>query len=296
MKVSIIIPNWNGKALLEKNLPSVITASNNLKNLVSEIIVVDDASTDDSVNFLKEKYNREIRLIKHTSNRGFSASVNTGVRMARSALVCLLNTDVTVQKDFLAHVFPHFKDNNVFAVSLHEKGYGFSKGKFENGFITHSPGGQPKGAVETFWVSGGSGVFRRSQWLKLKGLDEALYVPFYWEDLDICYRAQKRGLTLYWEPKAIVVHKHESTIKKLNHKYVSRIQERNQLLFIWKNLTSQSLKKRHFTGLLRRLISHPGYIKIVLAALSKYGRVRKLRKKEKKEARVSDEAIFARFQ
>ena len=114
-------------------------------------------------------------------------------------------------------VLPHFKHQEVFAVSLHEQGYGFAKGRFKDGFIVHEPG-ESAVAKETFWVNGGSGVFRRRVWIELKGMDETLLSPFYWEDVDLSYRAHKRGWSLVWEPNAKVVHEHESTIKNLEQK------------------------------------------------------------------------------
>jgi GT2 family glycosyltransferase len=297
MNVSIIIPNWNGKDLLEKNLGFVLKAKKNKKNKILEVIVVDDGSTDDSVRFLEKNFKGRIKIIRHKVNRGFASAVNTGVRMAGSPLVCLLNTDVIPSENFLVDVLPHFLDAKVFAVSLHEEGYGYAVGKFEDGFIVHAPGKQKKKVVKTFWVNGGSGVFRRDIWMSLKGMDEKLFSPFYWEDTDICYRALKRGYQLLWEPNAHVVHQHESTISTNNFKKkkLDLIKERNQLLFIWKNLTSPMLMKRHVVGLSKRLMRHPGYIKVFLAALFKIGLVKKLRNKEKKETKVSDEAIFASF-
>lgn len=295
MKVSIVIPNWNGKELLEKNLPAVLEAAANPKNSILEVIVVDDKSTDDSVEFLEKNYKEQVRIVRHTKNRGFPSSVNTGTRTARGTIVCLLNTDVIPQKNFLEKAEKHFEDSNVFAVSLHERGYGPSVGKFEFGFIGFGPGKETDKFQNTFWVSGGSGLFRRSVWMRLKGFDEVLLSPYYWEDVDICYRAAKRGYKLLWEPTAIVEHKHESTMKKLNQKKVSKIKERNQLVFIWKNLTSANMFRKHIRGLLRRTLKNPGYIRIVFLALSKLPKIISARKKEKKEGRVSDEAIFARF-
>ena len=294
LEASVVIPNYNGKELLEKNLPKVLACLENKANRIKEVIVVDDASTDGSVKLIKEKF-PEIKLIKHRINRGFSATVNTGARMAKGRLIVLLNNDVVPKEDFLISVFPHFRNKNVFAVSLHEKDFSWAKGKFENGFIVHGPGPKTRKTHQTFWVSGGSGVFRRSQWMKLGGMDEKLFSPFYWEDLDLCYRAAKRGWGLLWEPKARVEHKHESTISRWPKKYVQRIQERNQLLFTWKNLTSPYLFRRHIAGLLNRMVRRPGYIRIVFMALLKIRQVWKARKKEKKETKISDEAIFARF-
>ena len=294
IKVSVIVPNLNGEKLLEKNLPSFIKAWEYKKNNILEIIIVDDGSEDESVKFLKKNY-PNIKLIKHTKNRGFSASVNTGARASKGNLLLLINNDVVPSENFLEPVFPHFSDNSVFAVSLREKDYGYAKGKFEDGYILHSPGKPDNKVHNTFWVSGGSGVYRRDIWMKLGGMDEKLLSPFYWEDIDLCYGALKRGYKLLWEPKAYVVHKHETTIGKMPKKMVQRIKERNQLLFNWKNLTSPRLMRIHIRSILTRAIKHPGYFRIILVALFKYRVMKKARAKEKKEAKISDEAIFASY-
>ncbi len=294
LKVSIVIPNYNGREILEKNLAGVMAAVTDTANNIHETIVVDDASTDDSVAFIKDNY-PEIRLIKHRINRGFASSVNTGVRMAKGELVVLLNSDVFPSVRFLASTFRHFENENVFGVSLHEKGYGPARGVFKDGFVGHESIEESNQAKDTFWVSGGSGIFRRNGWIKLGGMDEKLLSPFYWEDLDLCYRAQKRGYVLIWEPKALVTHKHETTIGRLPQKYVDRIRERNQLIFIWKNLTSSRLFRKHLVGLTKRSILHPGYIRIVLMSLSKVGLILKARRAEAKEGKISDETIFQRF-
>jgi O-antigen biosynthesis protein len=294
MEVSIIIPNYNGRKLLEDNLPFVLGAAQNKKNKIAEIIIIDDKSLDDSLEVLK-LFKKQIKIVKHTKNRGFSATVNTGARAAKSPLLCLLNTDVKPSEDFLEHAVPHFQDKKVFGVTLHEEGYGPAIGKFVHGFIEHENGVESNSAQNTFWISGGSGVFRRSMWMSLGGMNEALYSPFYWEDVDMGYMAHKRGWKLLWEPRAYVLHEHEGTIGKTKKSYKQLIQERNQLLLIWKNITSNNLKKKHRQGLMSRVRQHPGYLRIVIAALMKYNQVTRYHKKEVKESVVSDEAIFEKF-
>src|SRR5258706_15949240 len=100
MNISIVIPNWNGKELLERNLPEVLAAKDFKSNMISEVIVVDDGSTDGSLKFLHDQFEGKIKVIKHKQNRGFSAAVNTGVRSANGDLVCLLNTDVIPDRRF----------------------------------------------------------------------------------------------------------------------------------------------------------------------------------------------------
>lgn len=294
MKVSIVIPNYNTQGILEKNLPLVLSAAKNPNNHVREVILVDDASPDASANLVKRMF-PEIKLIRHKVNRGFSSSVNTGVRAAKGELISLLNTDVVPSENFLEAALPHFEKPKVFAVSLNEGGYSWARGFFKEGYIGHEPGPKDKTAHETFWVSGGSGVFRRSIWISLGGMDEKLFSPFYWEDLDLCYRAAKRGYQIIWEPGARVEHRHETTIGLLPKTKVVRIRERNHLLFIWKDLTSPRLFRKHIGGLIRRTARHPGYIRIVLMALIQIKPLLRARAKEKRETKVSDEAIFARF-
>lgn len=294
IKVSVVIPNYNGIHLLKKNLPYIIKASKLKKNRIKEIVIIDDASQDKSVKYLKESF-PQIRLIQHRKNRGFPTTVNTGFRSAKGNIIALLNTDVVVSHDFVFPTLSHFAKENVFGVSLHEKGFSWAKGIFKNGFIEHEPGKKSKKTHDTFWISGGSGIFRRDYWIKMGGFDEKLLSPFYWEDVDIGYRAWKRGLICLWEPKAKVIHEHEGTMGKIPKGYKGRIQERNQLLVIWKNITSTRLMKKHIRGLISRTLRHPGYIRIVIMAFLKIRIVFKRRRKEKKEAKVADEAVFARF-
>ncbi|MCX7928171.1 MAG: glycosyltransferase family 2 protein [Patescibacteria group bacterium] len=292
--VSVIIPNYNGKHLLKKHLPSVIKASKNNLNMIKEIIVVDDCSTDDSVAYIKEKY-PQVKIFRHSKNRGFSFAVNTGVKNSRCSLVVLLNNDVSVSENFVFPTLKHFEDISVFGVSFHERGYGPAIGSFENGYFVHKGLDELKETTKTMWVSGGSGVFRRSYYLKLSGMDANLFSPFYWEDVDLSYRAWKRGYKCLWEPKAIVSHIHEGTTRAIDKKFKMRIQERNHLIFMWKNITSKSLMKKHIFGLINRSLLHPGYIVVVIMALTKIGLIASFRRKEKKHIKLSDEAVLAMF-
>lgn len=294
LTVSIVIPSYNGETLIDKNLPKVLKAKANPKNRIKEVVIVDDGSPDGSVALIKSKF-PEVKLIKHTRNRGFSAAVNTGVRSAKGNLILLLNTDVLPEDNFLVPVFKHFEDKRTFAVSLHEKDYGPARGYFSEGYIQLAMGAEAKEARPSFYVSGGSGVFRRDLWISLGGMDEKLLSPFYWEDIDLCYRAAKRGYISLWEPDGLVVHKHESTISKFSKSYVQKVRERNQLLMLWKNIHSPNLVRKHVAGVLMRLIKHPGYIRVVLMALGRVGVALRARKKEIRECKVSDEAIFSKF-
>lgn len=295
MKVSIIIPNYNGENLLKTNLPFVLRARDFANNKIEEVIVVDDGSKDKSLEVLKKDF-PWAKIIKHKISRGFSAAVNTGVRAAKGDVMCLLNSDIVPERNFLKPVIPHFHNSKVFAVALNEvEEFGWTRGFFANGFMGYISGQKSEVSHDTFWVSGGSGVFRRNVWMEFGGMDEKLLSPFYWGDVDLSYRALKRGYRLIWDPDARVAHVLEIETSNFSETSMMRTMERNQLLFIWKNLTSGNFFRKHLIGLFKRLIKHPRYIRIVLMALGRIGLLIKARNKEIKEAKVSDEVIFSRF-
>lgn len=291
MKVSIVIPNWNGAEKLRRNLPKVLKVRG-----VSEVIVSDDASTDDSVEVVQKHFSK-VKLIKREKNGGFSSNVNTGVSHASGDLIFLLNTDAVPETDCLEHILFHFKTKGVFSVGFNTGG-SWSWAKFKDGFFWHQVAKEvPKEAHQTLWVSGGSGVFRKKIWDKLGGLDE-LFNPFYEEDVDLGYRASKGGYINLWEPKAKVEHYKETGVIKENftESTVAKIAQRNQLIFIWKNITSKKLFNQHISELIKKLISNPKYFMIFFAAFKSINKIANKRDVEKKQAKVSDEEILDKYQ
>jgi len=259
MNISIVIPNYNGQNLLEKNLPHVALAIETYQQKAHhrvDIIVVDDHSTDDSVevveDFAKKNNRLNINVVKNEKNLGFSSTVNKGVELSKSDVVVLLNTDVVPEKEFLIPLLSHFDQKNVFAVGCMDKSLELGKvilrgrgiGRFENGFFVHARGEVTK--TNTLWVSCGSGAFRRSIWDTLGGLNE-LYNPFYWEDIDISYRATKSGYTIKFEPKSLVIHEHEEGAikKRFNEFEIKTIAYKNQFIFVWVNITDLDLQFFH---------------------------------------------------
>ncbi len=295
MIVSVVIPNFNGRIILEKNLPKILETANNPKNHIIEIIVVDDGSSDDSVSFLTKSYKNKIKLIKHTKNRGFFAAINTGVRATKGNLVLLMNTDIIPTKNFLEPVFPLFENPKVFSVSMHQTGHGSVKGYFAEGYIQLGMTKETKVNHPSFYTSWECGIFRKSIWQELAGIDERLFSPLYWGDIDLSFRAAKRGYLNLWEPEAKVAHKHESATSQFTNLYLSQLKDRNQLLMLWKNIHSKNLIRKHILSLITGIIKHPGYLKIIIMALSKFGLVLRARNKEIKESVASDEIVFAQF-
>ncbi len=249
-KISVIIPNYNGANLLSKNLPQVI------KNCPGcQIIVVDDASTDSSATFIKEKF-KNVKIITNKKNLGFSKTVNEGIENASGELVLLLNSDVSPRTGFLKPALTHFKNKAVFAVGLqdfsHEDGKIIPRGKgganFKKGFLNHFAAKIMAG--ETLWVSGGSGLFVREILNKLGGFDP-IYSPFYWEDIDLSFRAHQNGYICIFEPMSKVDHYHqEGAIKKTRKPFeIKTISYRNQFIFVWKNFSDPLFLVQHLLWL-----------------------------------------------
>ncbi|MEK7543330.1 MAG: glycosyltransferase [Patescibacteria group bacterium] len=246
MKISIIIPNRNGAALLRKNLPSVIVAAKG-----AEIIVVDDASTDDSLNLLSNTFS-SVRVVPKSHHDGYASTVNAGVKASQGDVVVLLNSDVRPEKAFLDPLVKRFDDPAVFAVGCLEKSAegnatvlrGRGEAAWKRGFFVHWRGEVDR--PSTAWVAGGSGAFRKAIWEKLGGMD-TIYDPFYWEDIDLSYRALKAGYGLEFEPKSVVAHEHETGVIKREYSefQVKIVVYRNQFLFIWKNLSDLNILLAH---------------------------------------------------
>lgn len=262
MKIDVIIPNYNGFLLLKNNLPKVLDAFSSYKN--SSIIIVDDGSSKEEFLKLKDYIDSEqkaiklkIKLIRNEKNLGFSSTVNRGAFESSAELLVFLNSDVAPEKKFLEPILEDFeKDKNLFGVGCLDNSIEGDKvvlrgrgiGKWRRGFMIHYRGEINK--RDTFWVSGGSSVVRRDLFVKLGGFDE-LYNPFYWEDIDLSYRAQKRGFNILFEDKSIVIHRHlEGTIKTNYSGFkVKTIAYRNQFIFIWKNITDLDLFLSHLVWL-----------------------------------------------
>lgn len=297
--ISIVIPNWNGKELLEKHLPSVLKSMP--KN--SEIVVVDDGSIDHSVEILQSKF-PQVVIVQKEIHEGFASSANAGVDASGGDIVVLLNTDIEPEVNFIEHLLVHFDDPKVFAVGCMDKSVegeqvilrGRGQVRWHKGFYIHSKGKVNRS--DTAWVSGGSGAFRKSIWEKLGGMD-TLFNPFYWEDIDLSYRALKAGYKIFFESASVVIHKHEEgVIKKLYSKFQVRTTSyRNQFIFIWKNISDSGFFLSHlfwtpFT-LVKSIIS--GDFAMIVGftwALFILPRVVKARRDQSRIWKISDRVIL----
>jgi GT2 family glycosyltransferase/glycosyltransferase involved in cell wall biosynthesis len=250
---SIVIPNWNGRELLEKYLSSVIAATANHPG--SEVIVVDNGSDDGSAEFVRDRFS-QVSVVALPENLGFGGGSNAGFRAAKNDIVVLLNSDMRVERDFLAPLLAGFQDENTFAVScqiffsdpakLREE-TGLTEGWWQQGAlrVRHRVEPEIRELFPCFYGGGGSCAFDRSKFLELGAFDELLK-PFYLEDTDLGFLAWKRGWKVLYQPASIVYHEHRGTIgKRFSDEYIQSVLKKNFLLFTWKNIHDW-----------RRLIAH----------------------------------------
>lgn len=241
---SLVIPNWNGRDLLERFLPTWLAAIENHPG--SEIIVVDNGSEDGSAQWLAATF-PQVRVLALKENRGFGGGSNAGFRAAQNDIVVLLNSDMRVEPDFLAPLLAGFTDAAVFAVSCQiflgdpskrREETGLTEGRWQEGMLR--VGHREDAAVNTLFPclygGGGSCAFDRGKFLALGGFDELL-APFYLEDTDLGFMAWKRGWKVLYQPASVVHHEHRGTIgKRFSTAHIESILQKNFVLFAWKNI------------------------------------------------------------
>lgn len=239
---SIIITNWNGKELLKQTLPTVVDAVKTETENIYEIILVDDFSTDDSIEFVSQHF-PEVNVIKTPKNLGFNGANNFGVKQASYDIVMLLNNDMKLKTTSLKPLIKHFENPNLFGVSgavfdwNNKFVYGNRGGVFEKGHFSFFEKDIDEKKSISLFVCGGAGMFSKKKFLELGGFD-TLYNPFYYEEVDISYKALKRGWDIAYESDSIVYHRIQSTVsrkfKKFQVKYISG---RNNYLFVFRNIS-----------------------------------------------------------
>ncbi len=251
---SLVIPNWNGKDLLERFLPSWEAAIAGHPG--SEIVIVDNGSTDGSAAWIRANY-PAVKLLALTENLGFGGGSNAGFRAAKNDIVVLLNSDMRVEPDFLAPLLAGFTDEAVFAVSCQiflgdktkrREETGLTEGWWQDGGLRVSHREDP--AIDRlfpcFYGGGGSCAFDRRKFLELGGFDELL-APFYLEDTDLGFLAWKRGWKVLYQPASVVHHEHRGTIgKRFSIGYIQSVLQKNFLLFCWKNIHGWGRLAAHF--------------------------------------------------
>ena len=261
---SIVIPFYNNIKHLEQCFPSVYDLYKR-HTCVKELVAIDDCSSDETAWWMSQYY-PDVRLLQNFKNCGFGQSTLKGIQSAQSEWVILLNSDIKIISD----IIPPLKESisrhkDLFAISF----YSFNEEgrklegrkqivrktglfKVRNNFSNEY---QNDHLYTTFYACGGHCLLSREKFLKLNGFSP-IFEPFYWEDVDLCYRAMKRGWSVFFDPRCKVVHYHQGSISTSHPKQKIRlIQTRNKILFFWKNGTSLSLWLYHISGMLFRLLT-----------------------------------------
>lgn len=316
--VSIVIPTWNGRHLLERGLPSVVEAAHACaqeKNLAVEVIVVDDGSTDGTADWLRAAY-PHITVVRKEVNEGFASASNAGFARAASPITVLLNNDVGVRRDFLTHLIRHFSDPTVFAVcckaldaETHAVITAGKIGEFKRGFWRVFGNYDVVGATMrddqmlnpdircySILASGGFSAFSTEKVRQLGGFNQLLD-PFYWEDVDLSLRAWRRGWKIIYEPRAIVYHATSSTIgTHFDRRRITMIAQRNRLITHWINLHDPIWMMEH-SGMVALLVLSSlltlniPFLRALAAAVRLLPHIRERRRAERRAIRLSDREL-----
>lgn len=253
---SVVILNWNGEKLLRQFLPAVIRNTDPER---AEIIVVDNGSTDRSLQVMREEF-PAVRVIAFEKNYGFAAGYNKAVALLDSVYVVLLNSDVEVTPAWLTPVREVFeKEPDVAAVQpkirawkekdkfeyagacggyIDRYGFPFCRGRILN--TTEVDVGQYEDVAEVFWCSGAALCVKRKVYLDCGGLDERFFAHM--EEIDFCWRMRNQGYILKVQPASVVYHLGGASLP-MNHPRKLFLNYRNNLLMLYKNLDRQVWRK-----------------------------------------------------
>jgi GT2 family glycosyltransferase len=251
--VAVVILNWNGRRFLEDFLPTVMVST--YKNL--QIIVADNASTDDSVSFLLGNY-PGIRVIVNEMNYGFAKGYNVSLKEVEADYYVLLNTDVEVKQDWIEPVIDlmesdkliaavqpkilSFKDKEIFEYAgasggwIDNFGYPFCRGRVFD--VCEKDMGQYDDTRQVFWASGAALFIRAKVFHALNGFDEYFFA--HQEEIDLCWRIQLAGYKIFVEPKSVVYHIGGGSLPMGNKRKVY-LNFRNNLIMLYKNVTLEAI-------------------------------------------------------
>lgn len=246
--VAVVILNWNGRNFLEKFLPSVVSST--YPNM--EVVVADNASTDDSVAFVTVAY-PSVRIILNESNGGFSKGYNNALKKVKSDYYVLLNSDVEVERGWIEPIIKlmeadatigicqpkilAYSNKDYFEYAGAAGGwvdryyYPFARGRVFD--VCEKDEAQYNHPQACFWASGAAMFIRSNLYHQLGGLDEFFFAHM--EEIDLCWRAQMAGYQIFCQPTSVVYHVGGGTLPKGNSKK-AYLNFRNSLIMMYKNL------------------------------------------------------------
>ena len=243
-KVSILILNYNGQKLLAKFLSSIVETVE-YSNRGHEIILVDNASTDDSVEFVRQNYPSVKVQVMRNNERLYS--YNQVVKSCRNNYVSLMNNDVRVNKNYLHPLLRHFDDPDVFAVMPRidsdipsEQYINRCVGSFSHGILVP---GRDRGVMGTGYslYAHCASIYDRKKFMELQGLD-SIYWPGYFEELDICYKAWMKGWKVIFEPESQVFHVSDQSMgEAFSDPEKRRIKNRGAMIFFLKCVSDKKM-------------------------------------------------------
>lgn len=255
MKLAIVILNWNGQKMLEKYLPSVV----NYSRSDATVIVADNASTDNSVDWLKLHY-PDVKLILLDKNWGFAEGYNKALKEVDAEYYLLLNSDVEVFHEWLTPML-EFMDSRPDVAACQPKllsvydrdsfeyagacggyldkyGYPFCRGRIFD--VVEEDNGQYDDCVEILWATGACLMIRSADYWSVGGLDGRFFAHN--EEIDLCWRLHLRGRKIYCVPDSEVCHVGGGTLPKSNP-MKTYLNFRNNLTMLYKNLPAEDLQR-----------------------------------------------------
>ncbi len=252
MRIAVIILNWNGILLLEKFLPSVVQYSPE-----AVIYVADNASTDDSISYLKTFF-PSVTIIKNDSNLGFASGYNEALKQVDADIYALVNSDVEVTEHWLQPILETFENESKTAIIqpkildykrkeyfeyagaaggfIDQYGYPFCRGRIFDAL--EKDNGQYDDTREIFWASGACFFIRSSVYKALKGFDDDFFA--HQEEIDLCWRAINNGYKIKYISRSVVYHVGGATLQQ-GHPTKTYLNFRNSLLMLTKNLPKEKL-------------------------------------------------------
>ncbi len=274
-KVSVVILNYNGKQWLEKFLPSVIEHTTYPN---AELIIADNASTDDSVVFLRQHY-PNIRIVHNLNNTGYAGGYNEALKLIESDYYVLLNSDVEVTKNWVENTIQYIlKDPLMVACQpkirsylerdkfeyagaaggfIDKYGYPFCRGRIFD--VCETDYGQYENSGEIFWASGACLFIKADLFHKIGGLDIDFFAHM--EEIDLCWRLKNLGYKIGYCSEATVYHVGGGTLSKLSPQK-TYLNFKNNRSLLHKNLPDQELNR---ITTVRNILDTIAYIKSKLS-------------------------------